>query len=140
MTQNCKEKVGSTEKVKTKTKYILNQINEDSYTGKPLPEIISSNRLRAKTLIIARSGMLECGKNFKATIPETCNRCMQIDDENHRMNECLNWEHLNSLGAGGKVDFQDVYSNDPHKLSVVTDRIRCVWELSLGKGIMRRRV
>ena len=69
-----------------------------------------------------------------------CLKCMQKDDENHRMNDCLNWNHLNSLGAGGKVDFQDVYSSDPHKLSVVIDRIRCVWELSLGKGIMRRRV
>ena len=48
LTQNCIEKVGSTEKVKTKTKYVLDQVNDDSYSGKPLPEIISSNRLRAK--------------------------------------------------------------------------------------------
>ena len=140
LTENCIEKVGNTEKVKTKTKYILDQINDDSYSGKPLPAIISSNKLRAKTLIIAQSGMLECGKNFRATIPETCSKCMLLDDENHRMNECLNWNHLNSLGGGSKIDFHDVYSSDPHKLSVVIDRIRCVWELSLGKGTMRRRV
>ena len=132
------QKVGNTEKVKTKTKFVLHQISEESYSGEPLPEIISSNRLRAKTLIIARSGMLECGKNFKATIPETCNTCMKVDDENHRMNECLNWKHLYSLSTGGKVDFQEVYCNDPLKLSAVIDRIWCVWKLSLGKGMMRR--
>ena len=118
----------------------MDQINENLYTGKPLPEVISSNKLQAKTLIIARSGMLECGKNFKATIPETCNKCLQLDNENHRMNECPNWEHLNYINSGNKVDFQDVYSSDPQKLSLVTDRIRGVWELSLGKGVMKRRV
>ena len=140
LSQNCTEKIGDTEKVKTKTKYVLDHINKDSYTCKPLPEIILSNRLYTKTLIIARSGMLECGKNFKATISETCHRCSQIDDENHRLNECLNWEHLNNRNNSTKVDFQDVYSSDPQKLSVVIDRIRGVWELSLGKGAMKRRI
>ena len=139
LTQCCKEKTGNTEKVKTKTKYILDHINKDSYTCKLLPEIILSNRLQAKTIIIARSGMLECGKNFKATIPETCTRYLQVDNENHRMNECLNWKHLNYIDNNIKVDFQDVYSNDPQRLSVVVDRIRGVWELSLGKGTMKRR-
>ena len=95
LTQNCKETRDETERVKPKTKYVLDQINENLYTGKPLPEVISSNRLQAKTLIIARSGMLECGKNYKGTIPETCHTCSLLDDENHRMNECLNWTHLN---------------------------------------------
>ena len=83
--------------------------------------------------------MLACGKNFKATIPETCTRCLQVDNENHRMNECLNWKHWNYIDNDIKVDFQDVYSNDPQRLSVVVDRIRGVWELSLGKGTMKRR-
>ena len=133
-------KIGDAEIVKTKTKYVFDQINESTYTGKPLTEVIMTNRLQAKTLIIARSGMLECGKNFKATIPDTCNKCLQKDDENHRMNECLNWEHINYVKSSKKVDFQDVYSNDPQKLSVIIDQIQGVWELSLGKGTMKRRV
>ena len=140
LSQSCKNKIGNTEKVKTKTKYVLDLINEESYTCKPLPEIIISNRLQAKTIIIARSGMLECGKNFKATIPETCVICSKIDDENHRMNECLNWKHLNYIDSREKVDFQEVYSNDPQRLAVVIDRIWGVWELSLGKGVMKRRI
>ena len=138
LTQGCKEKKEDHEKVKPKTKYILDQIDE--YTGKPLTEVISSSRLQAKTLIIARSGMLECGKNFKATIPETCDKCLKLDDENHRMNECLNWKHVNYVNSNSKVDFQDVYSSDPQKLSLIIDRIQGVWELSLGKGIMKRRI
>ena len=137
LTQGCKEKKENTEKIKPKTKYILDKIDE--YTGKPLAEVISSSRLQAKTLIIARSGMLECGKNFRATIPETCALCSKFDDENHRMNECPNWKHVNYINSSNKVDFQDVYSRDPQKLSSVVDRIQGVWELSLGKGFMKRR-
>ena len=140
LTQSCKEKKDGTEKVKSKTKYVFDHINENLYTGKPLPEIVVSNRLLTKTLIIARSGMLECGKNFKATIPETCVKCLQLDDENHRMNECSSWQHINYINSNSKVDFQDVYSNDPQKLSVVIDRVRSVWEMSLGKGTMKRRI
>ena len=140
LTQGCIEKLGDTERVKPKTKYVFDQINDNLYTGKPLPEVIMSNRLQAKTLIIARSGMLECGKNFKATIPETCKDCLLKDDENHRMNECQNWKHINYFNSSDKVDFRDVYSSDPQKLSVIVERILGVWELSLGKGIMKRRV
>ena len=84
--------------------------------------------------------MLECGKNFKATIPETCTTCLRLDDENHRMNECSSWKHINYINSNNKVDFQDVYSNDPQKLSVIIERVRGVWELSLGKGTMKRRI
>ena len=84
--------------------------------------------------------MLECGKNFKATIPETCVKCSKIDDENHRMNECPNWEHINYVGSCEKVDFRDVYSNDPQRLAAVIHRIQGVWELSLGRGVMKRRI
>ena len=56
------------------------------------------------------------------------------------MNECLNWKHLNYIDSREKVDFQEVYSNDPQRLAVVIDRIWGVWELSLGKGVMKRRI
>ena len=56
------------------------------------------------------------------------------------MNECINWKHLNYIDSREKVDFQDVYSDDPQRLAVVIDRIRGVWELSLGRGTMRRRI
>ena len=139
LTRYCKEKIGNTERVKTKTKFILDHINENLYICKPLPEIVSSNKLQAKTIIVARSGMLECGKNFKATLPETCVRCSKIDDENHRMNECVNWQHINYIDSCKKVDSQEVYCNDPQRLAVVIDQIRGVWELSLGRGMMKRR-
>ena len=58
---NCTEKQHSIEKAKTKTKYILDQINNDSYKNEPLPEVVASSKLTAKTIIIGRSGMLQCG-------------------------------------------------------------------------------
>ena len=70
----------------------------------------------------------------------TCGKCLKTDDENHRMNECINWKHLNYIDSYEKVDFQDVYSDDPQRLAVVIDRIRGVWKLSLGRGMMRRRI
>ena len=100
----------------------------------------TNERSGARERIKKSGAELECGKNFKATIPETCDKCLKLDDENHRMNECLNWKHVNYVNSNSKVDFQDVYSSDPQKLSLIIDRIQGVWELSLGKGIMKRRI
>ena len=135
---NCMEKQGDTEKVKTKTKYILDQINSDSYKNEPIPEIVVSSKLTAKTLIIARSGMLQCDINYKGTSPETCKKCNVIDDENHRMNECPNWRNTTESQNNSTVNFRDIYSNDPQTLQKVIKHIQGVWELSLGNGTMKR--
>ena len=135
---NCTEKQGDTEKAKTKTKYILDQINSDSYKNEPIPEVVASSKLTAKTLIIARSGMLQCGKNFKGTNPEICRKCNVIDNENHRMNECPNWQNPTEMPNTSKVNFKDIYSDDPQTLQKVIKRIQGIWELSLGNGTMKK--
>ena len=56
------------------------------------------------------------------------------------MNECSNWKHINYFNGSNEVDLQDVYGSDPQKLSVIIEQILGVWELSLGKGIIKRRV
>ena len=113
-------------------------IHSTTYTNKPVPEIITSTKLRAKTLILARNGMLECGKNFKGTLPELCQNCLVTDNEDHRMNTCPKWKDTNFLDSETKIEFGNIYSNDPAVLPTIIERIQKVWELSLGKGLMKR--
>ena len=124
--ESCIERQGNTERVKTKSKYIMDQINQDSYQHQPIPELIASSKLQTKTLIIARAGMLECGKNLKGTIPETCKRCHVLDDENHRMKECPDWHLSIEPEDLTQVDFQDIYCNDPQKLQTLMKHIQSV--------------
>ena len=77
------------------------------------------------------------GENFKGTNSETCKECNVTDDENHRMNECPNWK-TNKLPNINKVDFKDIYSNNPLILKNVIKCVQGVWELALGNGSMKR--
>ena len=59
-----------------------------------------------KTLIMARYGMLWCAKNFKTQFGgQNCQTCGTIDDENHRINECVLYKEKNWHGKEEKVDF-----------------------------------
>ena len=72
-------------KVKTKTRDIHNKLTSTPYSAKPMKEIVAGTKTQAKTIILARNGMLQCGKNFKGTMNEICS---VIDDEEHRLNTC----------------------------------------------------
>ena len=69
---SCKEHSDDGDKIKTKTSYIYEKLMNNTYTTEPLPELLSSNKIETKTIVLSRSGMLMCGKNFKATIPAIC--------------------------------------------------------------------
>ena len=69
---------------KTKTKLIIEHLTKDTYQRAPLDEILLSTKQQAKTLLIARFGMLECGKNFKGSVKEMCPKCNEYDDEYHQ--------------------------------------------------------
>ena len=99
----CTEKVNNIEKKKPKTTHIYNYLNDPAYKGEPMAEVIASNKLWTKTILTARHGMLECGKNFKGTIPEICQTCKKEDNENHRLNECIKWNNFNSSGGETKL-------------------------------------
>ena len=137
-TQKLLENCTDQNKIKTKTKHIYEKVKSTNYSNKPVPEIITSTKLQAKTLILARNGMLECGKNLKGTLPEICQNCSVSDDEDHRMNKCPKWKATNFLENETKIDFCNVYSSDPTILPVIIKQIQKVWELSLGKGLMKR--
>ena len=83
---------------KTKTASLIEKIKDPAYKRSPEHEIQKMTKLEAKTLIIARYGMLECGKNFGGTHGGECSECNTYDDENHRLNDCKKWKELNYLG------------------------------------------
>jgi hypothetical protein len=67
-------------KIKSKTATLIEEIEKQDYVRKPKTEILKSSKQESRTILIARYGMLECGRNFKNSIKEFC----ECDDENHR--------------------------------------------------------
>ena len=138
--EGCIQQGPNGEKIKTKTAYIYHNINDDKPITEALPEIVSLSKVNTKTVILGRCGMLECGKNFKGSIPEMCRACGEDDDESHRLNRCNTWRHLNLSETVDKIDFGDIYSSDINVLIPVIRNIQRVWELQLGNGSMKKQV
>ena len=69
---------------KTKTQHIIDKLNDPLYIRSPIQIIKRFTKKECRTLIIARYGMLKCGKNFKGTLNEKCLTCDTIDYEEHR--------------------------------------------------------
>ena len=136
---NCVTVTQGVETINTKTRYIHEKLSSTTYQylTEPLPEIMRKNRQRSKTIIIARSGMLECGKNFKGTIPVTCRECNTLDDENHRMNYCTKYVHNND-DNNGPIDFCNIFSEEENTLDAAISRIENRWELKYANGRMRK--
>ena len=93
---DCHKTYGGNRVPKTKTRSIIEKINTSEYTRKPETTILRMTKLETKTLITARYGMLECGKNLGGTIGGTCSECNVYDDENHRLNYCKRWKEINN--------------------------------------------
>ena len=134
---NCTTTTPQETKVNTKSKYIYNILTTTTYERSPLKEILNQEKQKTKTIILARSGMLECGRNFKGTMKEMCTECNENDDEDHRLNNCKKWELTNNVGKD-KIDFQDIYSSDPQVLNQIIKAIENVWELKYANGRMKR--
>ena len=89
-----------------------------------------------KTIMTARYGMLECGKNFKGTVERECHSCGVADDESHRLNICSKWEGKNLVGKDEKVNFQDVYSDNIQTLRKIVPHIQTLWNVKNAHGTM----
>ena len=107
-----------------------------TYTRAPVPEILLCNKQETKTIMIARFGMLQCGKNFKNSISEMCKECNEADDENHRLNNCVTYKSLNLYDTYPKVEFSDIFSNDINILRAVIQQIEKVWNVKTAHGSM----
>ena len=89
-----------------------------------------------RTLITARYGMLECGKNFGGTMGGECSICNAHDDEDHRLNYCKKWRSINFYEESEKVQFDAIYSNDIDTLRNVIPKIQKVWNTKNAHGTM----
>ena len=80
--------------------------------------------------------MLECGKNFKGKLPEICNTCNVVDDENHRLNFCSKFKETNFYDCVEKEDFTKIYSHDVNVLRDILPKIQKVWNTKTARGTM----
>ena len=135
---SCKEQTPQGIKIKTKTAYIYDKLLDNSYTSEPLPELQSASKVETKTIVLSRSGMLMCGKNFKATTSAICMECQETDDEDHRLNVCSKWQHINFVNDDTNTPFSNVHSGNREILAPILSRIQKVWELHLGNGSMKK--
>ena len=94
--------------------------------------ITALTQSEAKTLILARFRMLECGRNFRGTSPEMCTVCNENDDESHRLNSCPRFKHVNLCNSNVKVKFSDVYSDDVETVRNTIRSIMKVWNVRNG--------
>ena len=130
-----KEEDGVTRR-KTKTREIVDYIENEHYQREVGRDILQFSKQETKTLIISRYRMLECGNNFKGTHCSKCEKCLKLDDEEHRLNHCVKYRTINHFDDVDKVDFQMIYSTDCAKLKNIIHEITKVWNLRNSHGTM----
>ena len=134
--EECHKKLNGQNIPKTKTLTILPELEGSNYERKPKDEILLCTKNECKALIIARYGMLECGMNFKGTLDSQCLTCNTINDEEHRLNNCMRLKEINFCDSIDKIPFNTIHSTDIQQLRVVISRISQVWNIKTGHGSM----
>ena len=129
----CTHETPTESKINSKTRYIYDILTTSDYARNPLRELCHQSKETTRTIIVARNGMLECGKNFKGTMKEMCSKCEVIDDENHRLNECKNVDR-----TPNRTNFDDIFSDNEKVLGSIINEIQNVWELRYANGRMKR--
>ena len=122
---------------KTKTSKILQEIEKSDYTRRTCQLINKCTKNESKLLIMAKFGMLECGKNYKGTIKEICTTCNVSDDEEHRMNYCIKYKETNYHNDNEKIPFKTIFSSDISIVKNIFPMIERVWSVKMGHGSMR---
>ena len=134
--QDCQKNDQGTTIAKPKTAKIFEEISKPNYIRQPQPEILNCTKNETKTLVIARYGMLECGRNYKGTQSETCSLCNCLDNENHRLNFCPRWKETNLYNDHDKIDFEEIFSRDMGNVRKVINAICKVWNTENAHGTM----
>ena len=125
------------DKQKTKTLSLLEQIDDPSYERKPL-KLMDKNVLIARALIMGKFGMLRCAANFQNGYGnKECKECKVLDNENHRINSCKVYQHINLYNSPENVDFNMIHSKENSECMKVVEKILMMWDLANGKNVMR---
>ena len=134
--QDCHKIENGENKIKSKTAHMVDQIKDPSYQRGPLKELTMCNKLEAKTILLGRFRMLECGNNFKGSFSTTCSECNITDDEKHRMNFCIKFRTTNNYDSENKKDFDDIYFENIDILRQIIPRISKIWNVRNANGTM----
>ena len=65
--------------------------------------------------------------------------CSVLDDENHRIKDCIEYKETNFYELGEKIDFSQIYSNNLANVIKVVEVILKLWDLGYGKNMMRQK-
>ena len=88
--------------------------------------------------MIARFGMLQCGKNYKGTMNELCGECNDTDNEDHRVNYCKLYKDINLCNTTCKINFDDIYSHDLNIVRRILPIIERTWNTKTAHGVMNQ--
>ena len=121
-----------------KAAFAKNFLESESYERKPLSHVLGRNKMGARALIMGMAGMLDCANNFHSKYKtKECKECHKIDDESHRINDCIIYERVNLYHSRLKIDFDCIYSNKNTTLDRMETVIRAIWALDNGKNYTR---
>ena len=137
--EECLSKNRGETKQKTKTKHLIDILNDPNHQRAP-DTLIQENQsiVFARALIMGRFGMLKCANNFShGSGGKLCQECAVIDNEDHRINHCKRWESVNLYNAKDKITFGDIYSEDLDRCHAVIGKVLSVWDLDNGKNDIR---
>ena len=137
LNEECYKQVNGVRTRKTKTATIADKIADRNYKHKPQKELIYATKQETKTMIIARYGMLECGKNFKGSFKQMCEPCNEIDDENHRINHCIKLKGTNLYDSSVKVNFDLIHCDDIDVLRGIMPLIETIWNTKTAHGTIK---
>ena len=138
LSDDCHKTTDGNTTPKTKTISIIEQIEDPYYQRGFQDELKQLSKHEFKTIIIARFRMLECGKNYKGTLQEVCDVCNCIDNENHRLNDCIKFKPI--MKNHPPVNFDDIYNNDLTVVRSVINAIEMIWDTSNSHGRIQRDV
>ena len=94
--EECYKKDRGSITVKTKTKKLISILENEEYVRRPDKFITNHSKLIARAYIMGRFGMLQCAANFSnGNRGKECGRCKVEDNKSHRINDCLEWKHIN---------------------------------------------
>ena len=126
-------------KIKTKTQKIPQWLELNDYKSGYVNNVMFElPRNTVKIIIMARYGMLDCANNYRGKYgTKLCRACDMVDDEDHRMNNCVRWKDVNLHGRNYSIDFGAVYSSDIKTLEQMAGLLKRIWNLDFGKNEMR---
>ena len=137
---DCIDRRRDGEKWKTKTKTIIQILENSEYERKPHSVLMENDKLIARDYIMGRFGMLQCAANFSCgNGGKNCKTCNVPDDEGHRINVCPVWKDFNLYNSQVKIDFSQINSSNMNDIMRVIRIILSMWDLGNGRNEMRTR-